>query len=89
MKRGKLLDNTWNEFLEKTPAQIKKEWGVESGADGLIITKYKGEDTAFVIPGTIGGKKVIRLADDSFRASCSLESGRKSAYNKICTKPKR
>lgn len=88
VKRGKLLDNTWNEFLEKTPAQIKKEWGVESGADGLIITKYKGEDTAFVIPGTIGGKKVIRLADDSFRASCSLESGRKSAYNKKMYKTK-
>lgn len=88
IKRNKLLDATWNAFQEKTPAQIKKEWGVEAGADGLIVTKYKGDETSFVIPETIGGKKVVRLADDSFRASCSLESGKKSAYNKKIYKTK-
>lgn len=88
VKRSKLLEDTWNEFIAKTPAQIKKEWAVESGADGLAITKYKGEATSFVIPGNIGGKLVVRLADDSFRASCSLESGKKSAYNKKMYKTK-
>ena len=62
--------------------------GVESGADGLTITKYKGEDTAFVVPGKIGGKPVVQLADDSFRAACSFESGKKSAYNKKMYKTK-
>ena len=88
MKRSKLLEDTWNEFIAKTPAQIKKEWGVESGEGGAAITKYKGEATSFVIPGNVGGKAVIRLADDSFRASCSLESGKKSAYNKKMYKTK-
>ena len=88
IKRGKLLDDTWNEFVAKTPAEIKKEWAVEADADGLAITKYKGEATSFVIPGNIGGKAVARLADDSFRASCSLESGKKSAYNKKMYKTK-
>lgn len=88
VKRSKLLEDTWNAFQEKTAAQIKKEWGVESTPEGLTIVKYKGEDTAFVIPRNIGGKVVVRLADDSFRASCSLESGKKSAYNKKMYKTK-
>lgn len=88
MKRSKLLEETWNVFQSKTESQIKKEWTTETNADGLTITKYKGEATSFVIPGNIGGKMVVRLADDSFRASCSFESGKESAYNKKMYKTK-
>lgn len=88
VRRSKLLEDSLKEFGEKKPAQIKKEWAAESGEDGLTVTKYKGEATAFVIPAFIGGKPVISLAEDAFRASCSLESGKKSAYNKKMYKTK-
>jgi len=88
VRRSKLLGDTLKEFQEKKPAQIKKEWTVEPGAEGLTITKYKGEATSFVIPGVIGGKPITGLAADAFRASCSLESGKKSAYNKKMYKTK-
>ena len=88
IRRSKLLEDTLKEFGEKKPAQIKKEWAAESGEGGLTVTKYKGEATSFVIPAFIGGKPVICLAEDAFRASCSLESGKKSAYNKKMYKTK-
>ena len=88
IKRNKLLDATWNAFQEKTPAQIKKEWGMESGSDGLVITKYKGEETSFVIPEIIGGKKVIHLADDSFRHPAALRAERSLPTTRRCTKQK-
>lgn len=88
VKRSKHLEDTWNVFQSKTESQIKKEWTTETNADGLTIMKYKGEDSSFVIPRTIGGKKVVCLAADSFRASCSFGSGKKSAYNKKMYKTK-
>ena len=88
VKRRKLLEDILKEFGEKKPAQIKKEWTAEPGADGLTITKYKGEAASFVIPSAIGGKAVTALGEDAFRASCSLESGKKSAYNKKMYKTK-
>jgi len=60
--------------------ELKKLWAFEEKGDSIVITDYKGDDEAVIIPDTIGDKKVIGLGEFVFSPEKPKRTAKRKPY---------